>query len=93
MCLHLTLKNDRINQKWGTILAVLKISWEKGNNDIYGHVRLHPEPEFILQNKNLALPPLDDKKGMPQENIKDKDLLIYREVEMEDLEHLLNDVS
>ena len=30
---------------------------------------------------------------MPQEHIKDKDLLIYREVEMEDLEHLLNDVS
>ena len=87
------IKNDRINQKWGTILAVLKISWEKGNNDIYGHVRLHPEPEFILQNKNLALPPLDDKKGMPQEHIKDKDLLIYREVEIEDLEHLLNDVS
>ena len=26
------IKNDRINQKWGTILAVLKISWEKGRN-------------------------------------------------------------
>ena len=30
---------------------------------------------------------------MPQEHIKDKDLLIYSEVEMNDLEHLLNDVS
>ena len=87
------IKNDRINQKWGTILAVLKISWEKGNNDIYGNVRLHPEPEFILQNKNMAVPPLDDKKGMPQEHIKDKDLLIYSEVGMNDLERLLNDVS
>ena len=56
------IKNDRINQKWGTILAILKTSWEKGDNDIYGHARLHPEPEFILQNKNMAFPPLDDKK-------------------------------
>ena len=30
---------------------------------------------------------------MPQEHIKDKDLLIYCEGEMDDLERLLNDVS
>ena len=30
---------------------------------------------------------------MPQENIKDNDLLIYCEGEMDDSEHLLNDVS
>jgi hypothetical protein len=87
------INNDHINQKWGTILAVLKMSWEKGNNDIFGHVRLHPEPEFILQNKNISLPPLDDEKGMPKEPIKDKDLLIYREVEIDELEQLLNDVN
>jgi len=87
------INNDHINQKWGTILAVLKMSWEKGNNDIFGHVRLHPEPEFILQNKNISLPPLDDEKGMPKEQIKDKDMLIYREVEIDELEQLLNDVN
>lgn len=87
------IKNDHINQKWGTILAILKTSWENGNNDIYGHVRLHPEPEFILRNKNISLPPLDDEKGMPKEYIKDKDLLLYREVEIDELEQLLNDVN
>lgn len=87
------INNDHIDQKWGTILAILKMSWEKGNNDIFGHVRLHPEPEFILQNKNISLPPLDDEKGMPKEPIKDKDLLIYREVEIDELENLLNDVN
>ena len=86
------ITSDRINQKWATILAILKTSWEKGNNDIYGHVRLHPEPEFILQNKSISLPPLDEK-GMPKTYIKDKDLLIYREVEMDDLDHLLNDMN
>ena len=87
------ITNDRINQKWGAILAILKMSWEKGNNDIYGHVRLHPEPEFILQNKNISLPPLDDEKGLPKTYIENKYLLIYRELEIDDLEHLLNDVN
>ena len=86
------IRNDRINQKWGTILAVLKVSWEKGNKDIYGHVRLHPEREFILRNINISVPPLDDAKGMPKYIIKDNDLLVYREVEIDELEQLLNGV-
>ena len=74
---------EYINKKWRTLLSVLKIRWEHGDNDIYCMIRLHPEPEFCLCNDQLKTQPLDKE-------IKDKQLMMFRMVEVDELDELLN---
>ena len=81
----------RINGKWATILAILKKSWENGTTNIYAQYRLDFEPEFVLRNKNIPIPPLDDVKGMDKGYIKHDQLLSYRSVHVDELEALIND--
>ena len=85
------ISDDRINGKWCSILAMLKNQWEKGHRDIYCHFRLNPEPEYILQTMDVPLPPLDDKKGVPKECVKNGDTLMYRDIYVKDLNNLIND--
>ena len=82
--------DDCANGKWATILSLLKNAWERGITDIYALKRLEPDPEFVLSNEPSILPPLDRITGMPL-NIGEKQLLIFRHVEVEELEALLND--
>ena len=81
--------DDCVNGKWATILSLLKYAWERGDTNIYALKRLQPDPEFILTNDHLKLPPLDKTTGMPI-NMDEKQLLIFRHVEVEELESLLN---
>jgi hypothetical protein len=80
----------RITGKWATILAMLKQSWEGDSKNIYAQYRLDLEPEFVLRDLDIALPPLDDIKGMPKEHIQNQ-VLTYREVEVDELRDLIND--
>ena len=82
--------DDCVNGKWATILSLLKNAWERGINDIYALKRLHPNPEFVLTNDHLKLPPLDNKTGMPINMTEEKQLLIFRHIDVDELESLLN---
>ena len=84
------INDGHINGKWGTILTLLKTAWERGDNDIYCMIRLYPEPEFILCNSKLKTPPLDKNTGRVKQEIKDKQLMLFRMVEVEELYKLLN---
>ena len=81
--------DDCVNGKWATILSLLKYAWERGDTNIYALERLQPDPEFVLTNDRLKIPPLDRITGMPINKDK-KQLLIFRHVEAEELEALLN---
>ena len=81
--------DDCVNEKWATILSLLKYAWERGDTNIYALKRLQPDPEFVLTNDRLKIPPLDRITGMPINKDK-KQLLIFRHVEVEELEALLN---
>ena len=81
--------DDCVNGKWATILSLLKYAWERGDTNIYALKRLQPDPEFVLTNDRLKIPPLDRITGMPINKDK-KQLLIFRHVEVEELEALLN---
>ena len=81
--------DESVNGKWATILSLLKNAWERGITDIYALKRLEPDPEFVLSNEPFKLPPLDRITGMPL-NIGEKQLLIFRHVEVEELDSLLN---
>ena len=81
--------NDCVKGKWATILSLLKYAWERGDTNIYALKRLQPDPEFVLTNDRLKIPPLDRITGMPINKDKKK-LLIFRHVEVEELEALLN---
>ena len=52
--------------------------------------RLHPEPEFILCNDQLKMPPLDKDTGRIKKEIKDKQLMVFRMVDVDELDELLN---
>ena len=82
-------EDDCVNGKWATILSLLKHAWEQGTKDIYANYRLYPEPEFVLGNDHLKIPPLDKTTGMPL-NINEKQALLFREVELDELNELLN---
>jgi hypothetical protein len=84
-------KTGKITGKWATILSILKKSWETGTTNIYAQYRLEFEPEFVLRNKNIPIPPLDDIKGMAKGYIKHDQLLSYRAVDVDELEDLIND--
>ena len=81
--------DDCVNGKWATILSLLKNAWEKGNNNVYALKRLQPNPEFVLTNDHLKLPPLDKTSGLPI-NMNDNQLLVFRGVEVDELCELLN---
>ena len=85
------INNDKINGKWLSILSILKHQWENGNRNIYCHYRLNPEPEYILHTMDVAIPPLDDKMGLPKDNVKNGENLMYRAVDVEELFNLIND--
>ena len=40
---------------------------------------------------DVPLPPLDDKKGLPKDNVKDGENVMYRAVDVEELFNLIND--
>jgi hypothetical protein len=81
----------RITGKWATMLSILKKSWENGTTNIYAQYRLEFEPEFVLRNMHIPIPPLDDIKGMPKGGLKHDQLLSYRSVEVDELRDLIND--
>ena len=83
---------DKISGKWATILSVIKCAWERGDTNIYCMKRLHPEPEFILCNDQLKTPPLDKNTGRIKQEIKDKQLMVFRMVEVDELDELLNNM-
>ena len=83
---------DHINGKWATILTLLKTAWERGDTDIYAMKRLEPEPEFVLTNNYQKIPPLDKHTGRPKKEIKDGQLMVFRMVEVDELDELLNNM-
>ena len=84
--------DDCVNGRWATILCLLKKSWEKiGDKNIYAFKRLEFDQDFVLANEPFKLPPLDIITRMPiKSNIGEKQLLIFRHVEVDELEPLLN---
>ena len=84
------ISDDEITGKWATILTLIQNAWKQGNTDIYAMKRLEPEPEFVLTNDNLKLPPLDKITGVPK-NMVDDTYLFFRMVEVDELEGFLND--
>ena len=72
--------NGEMSRKWATMLSVLKCAWERGDNDIYAMIRIHPDPEFILTNKGLKKPPLYIETGLLKGHP-----IIYRMVEVTEL--------
>ena len=82
--------DDEITGKWATILTLTQHAWKQGNTDIYAMKRLEPEPEFVLTNDKLKLPPLDKETGLPK-NMVDDTYLFSRMVEVDELEGFLND--
>jgi hypothetical protein len=81
--------DDCVNGKWATILTLLKHAWERGHTDIYALKRLHPNHEFVLTNDHYKLPPLDKTTGLPI-NMDGNQLLVFREVDADELCELLN---
>ena len=82
---------DKMSGKWAAILSVIKCAWERGDTNIYAMLRLEPEPEFILTNKNIKMPPLDKITGcLKKELIIEGQPMIYRMVEAAELDELLN---
>ena len=53
---------------------------------------MHPAPEFVLVNKDLQLPELDKITGAPINITGQKQLLIFRHIDIDELEGLLSDV-
>jgi hypothetical protein len=84
------ISDDEITGKWATILTLIQHAWKQGNTDIYAMKRLEPEPEFVLTNDNLKLPPLDKETGLPK-NMVDDTYLFFRMVEVDELGGFLND--
>ena len=83
--------SDKMSGKWATILSVMQCAWERGDTDIYAMKRLYPEPEFILTNKNIKMPPLDKITGcLKKELIIEGQPMIYRMVDVDELDELLN---
>ena len=58
----------KISGKWATILSTIKSAWERGDTNIYAMYRLHPEPEFVLSNSKVKMPPLDKITGQIKKN-------------------------
>ena len=84
-------EDDHISAKWVKILSIMRTSWEIGDMDIYAVIRLKPEPEFILTNKNIKMPPLDKITGcLKKELIIEGQPMIYRMVDVDELDELLN---
>ena len=79
-----------VSGKWASILCLLKQAWEAGDTDIYALKRMHPAPEFVLVNKDLQLPELDKITGAPINITGQKQLLIFRHIDIDELELLLN---
>ena len=85
------ITNDgNINSNWATILVLLKPAWERGDTDIYAMKRLYPEPEFVLTNHSHKIPPLNKLTGAQKKEIKDGQLMIFRMVDVDELDELLN---
>ena len=84
--------DGHISAKWVEILDIMRTSWEIGDMDIYAVIRLTPEPEYILCNNRLKIPPLDPLTGSPKNNIKHRDLKAFRMVEAEEINLLINDI-
>ena len=88
------ISNDKMSGKWGMILTLIKGAWEHGDTDIYAMYRLEPEPEFILTNQKIKMPPLDKITGKIKEELfnNGKVRMIYRMVNVDELNKLLNDI-
>ena len=85
--------NDKMSRKWVTILTVMQCAWEKGDTDIYAMRRLKPEPEFILANIGIKMPPLHKETGhLKTELIIKGQPMIYRMVDVDELNAQLNDI-
>ena len=82
--------DGNINGQWATILALLKNAWERGDTDIYAMKRLEPEPEFVLTNYSKKVPPLDKLTSRQQMEIKGWQLMVFRMVDVDELDELLN---
>ena len=54
---------SKMSGKWATILSVIQCAWERGDTNIYAMIRLYPDPEFILTNDSIKMPPLDNITG------------------------------
>ena len=69
---------------------LFKTAWERGDTDIYAMKILYPEPEFILTNHSHKIPPLNKPTGAQKQEIKDGQLMIFRMVDVDELDELLN---
>ena len=71
---------------------LLQTAWERGDTDIYAMKRPEPEPEFVLTNNYQKIPPLDKCTGRAKKEIKDGQLMVFRMVEVDELDELLNNM-
>ena len=85
--------DNSICKKWKIILSLLKYGWENGDTNIYAMYRLEPEPEFILTNEKIKMPPLDKITGKIREDLIIKGRpMIFRMVDVKELNEQLNNV-
>ena len=85
----------KISDKWASILSTITSAWERGDTNIYAMYRSHPEPEFVLSNSKVKMPPLDKITGQIKKELFDdinKAFMVHRMVNVDELNALLNDI-